>query len=65
MLHEQFQRFELIRPACWNPRLCRERLEIGVGNGLQIAQHILNAYVHRRQLLRVFGGNGGLHVNIL
>ena len=65
MLHEQLQRLELIRPARWHPRLCCERLQIGVGNRLQIAQHILNAYVHRRQLLRLLGGNGGLHVNIL
>jgi len=34
VLHEQLQRLELVCPACLDTRLLRERLEIGVGDGL-------------------------------
>ena len=65
MFHEQLQRLELICPARWNPRLCRERLEIGVGNRLEVTKHVFNPNFRRLELLALLRGNRGLHINIL
>ena len=65
MLHQEFQRLQLVRPARWNPRLCRERLQIGVGNRLEFREDVFNPNFHRLELLGLLRGNRGLHVNML
>jgi hypothetical protein len=65
MLHEQLQRLELVRPSGRNPRPCRERLEIGVGNRLKVTEDVFNPHFDRFKLLRLLSRNRSLHVNIL
>jgi len=42
MLHQQLQRLELVRQACLDTRLVRERLQVGVGNGLEVTEDVFN-----------------------
>ena len=65
MLHEQLQRLELICPAGLDTRLLRERLEVGVGNRLEVAEDVFNPHFHRLELLCLLIRNRGLHINIL
>jgi len=54
MLHEQLQRLVLVCPAHLDTRLLRERLEIGVGDGFEVAENVFNPNFHRLNLLACF-----------